>query len=140
MITVSVKRVLPFPAEKVWGVFGDFGNRGWAGYPKIEMIGEGIGMIRRLHFDGYEPIDEVLEYYDEASMTFVYTVHDMPLPIVDYRSTVQISAEDDGSALVEWSCVCSPEDKSMTADKINRMIRKTYEPKLDLLHEHLNTL
>ena len=58
MVEVHVARDLDFPAATVWALLEDFGDISWApGIDRIEVIGEGIGMIRRLHMQGMDPID-----------------------------------------------------------------------------------
>jgi hypothetical protein len=69
MVNVKLIRDLDFTAQRVWAVLEDYGNMEWAmGPPKVEVIGEGIGMIRRVLIEGMDPIDEVLETMDAEKM------------------------------------------------------------------------
>ncbi|MGI9295591.1 MAG: SRPBCC family protein, partial [Pseudomonadales bacterium] len=56
MVEVTVTRELHANVDKVWGILGDFGNLSWVPGPeKVDVIGSGQGMIRRLHVAGMEP-------------------------------------------------------------------------------------
>lgn len=135
MINVELIRDLDFPAEQVWAVFEDFGNLEWAmGAPRVEVIGEGIGMIRRVLIEGMDPIDEVLEAMDPAGMSFAYSIpRGLPLPLTDYRSSARVEAKDDGSARVHWSCRCTPTDSAMSEQDAEQLIQSTYNSLLDSL-------
>ncbi|MDP4652506.1 MAG: SRPBCC family protein, partial [Haliea sp.] len=75
MINVKVERELNAPVDKVWSLLEDFGNLKWyPGWTKLDVIGEGPGMIRRIHMDGMDSIDEILESMDPASRSFSYTI------------------------------------------------------------------
>lgn len=135
MITVELIRDLDFPAEQVWAVFENFGNLEWAmGPPRVEVLGEGIGMIRRVLIEGMDPIDEVLEAMDCAGMSFEYSIpRGLPLPLTDYRSSARVEARDDGSARVHWSCQCTPTDPAMTEQDTEQLMQNTYNSLLDSL-------
>ncbi|TNF36837.1 MAG: SRPBCC family protein [Gammaproteobacteria bacterium] len=106
-----VEREVPITADKLWGILGDFGNMGWApGIEKTEVIGEGIGMIRRIHMPNMPPIDEVLESVDHSAMHFSYTIpRGLPMPIKNYRAEVQLTALPNGSTRIHWACTGKPE-------------------------------
>jgi hypothetical protein len=134
MVNVELIRDLDFPAEQVWAVLGDYGNLEWAMAPKVEVIGEGIGMIRRVLIEGMDPIDEVLEAMDPAGMSFAYSIpRGLPLPLTDYRSSARVEAKDDGSARVHWSCQCTPTDPAMSEQDTEQLMQNTYNSLLDSL-------
>ena len=141
MGTVKLVRELDFPAARVWLVLEDFGNMEWVmGPPKVEVIGEGIGMIRRILMPGLEPIDEVLESSDPATMTYSYTIpRGLPLPLTDYRSTARVEETETGGARVHWSCECKPIDASMTVEAIESLMHNTYNSMLDALEAFLQS-
>ena len=141
MVKVKLVRELNFPAAQVWAVLEDFGNMEWVmGPPKVEVIGEGIGMIRRILMPGLEPIDEVLETSDAATMTYSYTIpRGLPLPLTDYRSTARVEATESGEARVHWSCECTPIDASMTEAAIEALMQDTYNSMLDALEAFLQS-
>ncbi len=50
MVELTVTRTLKSNADKVWAILGDFGNLSWVPGPdKVEVIGSGAGMIRRIY-------------------------------------------------------------------------------------------
>ena len=53
MVEAKLVRELDFPAQRVWAVLEDFGNMEWAmGPPKVEVLGTGEGMTRRILREG----------------------------------------------------------------------------------------
>jgi hypothetical protein len=135
MVEVSLIRDLDFTAQRVWAVLEDYGNMEWAmGPPKVEVIGEGIGMIRRVLIEGMDPIDEVLETMDAEQMSYSYSIpRGLPLPLTDYRSSARVEKRDDGNARVHWSCQCTPTDATMSEADIERLMHDTYNSLLDSL-------
>ncbi len=140
MVEVKLERDLEFPAARVWAVLEDYGNMEWVmGPPKVEVIGEGIGMIRRVLMDGMDPIDEVLEEMDPDNMTFAYSIpRGLPLPLEDYRSTARVEEKSDGTARVHWSCQCRPTDPNMSEADTESLIQGTYNAMLDALENFLS--
>jgi hypothetical protein len=135
MVNVKLIRDLDFTAQRVWDVLEDYGNMEWAmGPPKVEVIGEGIGMIRRVLIEGMDPIDEVLETMDAEQMSYSYSIpRGLPLPLTDYRSSARVEKRDDGNARVHWSCQCTPTDATMSEADIERLMHDTYNSLLDSL-------
>jgi carbon monoxide dehydrogenase subunit G len=116
MIRVKVERELNAPVDKVWALLEDFGNLNWyPGWTDLETIGEGPGMTRRIHMEGMEPIDEILEAMDAASRSFSYTIPKMPMPVSEYRAEVSLEPLDNGArTLARWNCSAKPEGISET--------------------------
>lgn len=139
MAGIAFERELPFPATSVWEVLEDFGNMAWApGVKQVEIIGSGIGMTRRLHMDGMEPIDEVLESQDPATMSFSYSIpRGIPLPVTDYLASARIEGIDDGRCRAHWSCTCTPTDDSMDEAQLEEMLHGTYTLLLDMVEAYL---
>ena len=137
-VNATVTRVLPFPCEQVWSLLEDFGNIHWApGIDKLEIIGEGVGMIRRLHIEGLEePIDEQLEAIDPAAMTFSYIIpKGLPFPLKDYRAISSLASEDDSSTTVTWQSDCKPDGLSI--EDSEAMLEGTYHQLIDWITEEL---
>jgi carbon monoxide dehydrogenase subunit G len=103
-VRVQVVRELDAPADAVWAVVSDFGNVDWA-MPgaQVDVIGEGIGMIRRLHTPG-GAVEEKLETCDAETRSFSYSIPGpMPMPVTDFRAWVQLTALDAAHTRVEWN-------------------------------------
>lgn len=138
MLDIELIRDIDYPAEKVWSVLEDFGNMAWTGALRVEVIGEGVGMTRRVMVEGMEPIDEVLESMDTANMTFTYTIpRGMPLPVTDYRAGARVERLDGGAARVIWSCTCNSADPNLNEKDVQGLLKDAYSGMLDGLEAHL---
>lgn len=111
MIEVDVVKELDAPVSKVWEMLENFGNLDWyPGWDRIEVLGSGVGMTRRIHMTGMDPIDEILESMNAASRSFSYTIPKMPMPVSEYRASVEVHSVDDGARTkVHWHCTAKPE-------------------------------
>ena len=102
MVELTVIRNISASVDAVWAVLDDYGNLSWIpGADNVEVIGEGVGMTRRLHMPGLDsPIDETLTAKDIAAKTFSYTIpKNAVIPFDDYNATVSVTG-DTGSATV----------------------------------------
>ena len=139
MVQIDFERDVPVSAQRMWAVLEDFGNMAWAaGGKKTELIGDGIGMTRRLHMDGMDPIDEVLQSMDPANMTFSYSIpRGLPLPVSDYIATARLQPLDAGNTRVHWSCTCTPDNPEQSLDALESMIHATYNLLVDMVTGYL---
>ena len=139
MVKVELVRDMDHPAGKVWAVMEDFGNLSWAGAPRVEVVGEGVGMTRKVIMEGMDPIEEVLETMDPATMSFTYTIpRGMPLPVTDYRSGCRVESRGDTQSRVYWSCTCTATDDNMSESDVQALLEGTYSGMLDGLDAHLS--
>ena len=137
-VQATVSRELPFPAHHVWNLLEDFGNIHWApGIDQLEIIGEGIGMIRRLHINGLEePIDEQLEAMDSQAMTFSYVIPTgLPFPLKNYRAISSLTANGN-TTTVTWRSDCEPDGLSI--EDSEAMLEGTYNQLIDWITDELN--
>jgi hypothetical protein len=141
MVDVKLVRDLDYPVATVWGLLGDYGNMSWMdGPPKHEIVGEGVGMIRRVLMEGMDPIDEVLESYDDATMSYSYSIpRGMPLPVTDYLSSCRVEERESGHARVHWSCRCTPVNGSMSEADTQALLEDTYNMMLNWLEDYLKS-
>lgn len=104
MSEVVVSREFEAPAERVWAVLADFGDINWApGMEKVEVIGDGPGMTRRIFMPDMEPIDEVMQSIDHQQRRLRYTIpRGNPLPIKDYLAGPTVIALDETRCRVDW--------------------------------------
>lgn len=111
MIKVNIEMELDAPVNRVWELLENFGNLDWyPGWEKLDVIGSGVGMTRRIHMTGMDPIDEILESMDAASRSFSYSIPKMPMPVSEYRASVEVQPLDDGArSKVNWRCEAKPE-------------------------------
>lgn len=138
MVNVKLVREMPFAAAAVWNVLQDFGDMGWTGAPDWDVIGEGIGMTRRVKMEGMDPIDEVLETMDAEAMSFTYTIpRGLPLPVTDYRAGGAVRSIDAERCEITWTCTCTPTDESMSTEDVDALMKATYSSLLDGLEARL---
>ncbi len=139
MASVDYSRDLNFSAEKVWAVLEDFGNMDWSGgIERVELIGEGVGMTRRLHITGMDPIDEVLESMDSATMSFSYSIPvGLPLPVTGYVASARIEPLGDQQCRALYNCQCEPTDPNLSDADLEAMVHGTYSMLLDMVEAYL---
>lgn len=140
MVEVNVSRTIPVSAAKAWALLEDFGDINWApGIDKIDVIGSGIGMIRRLHIQGMAPIDEQLTARDAEAMSFAYIIPvGLPMPLTNYGANAKVTAVDDNSCRVDWHGEADPDGISEN-DAIG-MLQGTYESLLQWVDDELTKI
>lgn len=134
MLNVRVERDVPIATETLWQVLSDFGNLSWApGIERLEVEGEGPGMVRKVFMPGMPAIDEVLEAVDHQALRYSYTIpNGLPMPIADYRAEVQVLPLDNGQSRIHWSCTGRVTGGSKPAD-IQAMMEGVYQQMIDWL-------
>lgn len=133
MIELTVTRTLNASSDKVWAILGDFGNLSWVPGPeKVEVIGSGIGMIRRLYMSGMAPFDEILQSLSADQKTFSYTVpQNTFIPFDNYNADVTVSEVTDSTSQVIWHCTLDSGD--MPEADAKSMMKATFEMMLNAL-------
>ena len=137
MVELTVIRNISASLDAVWAVLDDYGNLSWIpGADNVEVIGEGVGMTRRLHMPGLDsPIDETLTAKDNSAKTFSYTIpKNAVIPFDDYNATVSVMG-DDGTATVNW--YCSFDEGDVPEADAKSMIEGSYTMMLDALADKL---
>jgi carbon monoxide dehydrogenase subunit G len=138
-VKAKVERELNFSSDKVWRLLEDFGNIHWApGIDKLEVIGEGVGMIRRIHIDGLDsPIDEVLESIDSHSMAFSYSIpRGLPFPLSNYQAFAKAKSIGTDKTLVQWQSDCEPD--GISHEDATNMLVDTYNQLIGWINDELN--
>ncbi|MBD2859159.1 SRPBCC family protein [Spongiibacter sp. KMU-158] len=127
MIEVHVSREVDAPLEKVWALMANFGDLSWApGIERLEVIGEGIGMIRRVYMPGMEPIDEVLTGMFPEENRLSYDIpRGLPMPMTDYSASGQVSDLGEGRSRLDWYGRCKPLEGLSEADA-SKILEDTY--------------
>lgn len=98
-------------AAELWAIVKDFGAVGWMqGVSKVEVEGDGVGMIRYIHAAGGAPIPEKLTSLDEGARRLEYTIlENNPLPVSNYAAHVSVVDLGDGRSRLEWGCSADPQ-------------------------------
>jgi hypothetical protein len=65
MVEVSIEREFDVSAEKLWAILADFADISWIpGIEKVEIEGEGVGMIRHVTAPGLPQLHERMDAID----------------------------------------------------------------------------
>jgi len=102
MTSIHVTQRLPYSAEAVWALIGDFGGlHRW--HPQVRRLDlSWEGRIRTLHYaDGSRAVER-LEARNDAAYRYVYVLVDGSLPVQACRSKLEARA-DGAHCLVTWS-------------------------------------
>ncbi|KQT50280.1 MxaD protein [Aureimonas sp. Leaf454] len=120
--------------ETVWKTIGGFCGIGeW--HPVVEKCAlseKGSKPERTLTLKGGGTLVEEEQARDEASMSYTYTILSGPLPVEDYKSTIMVTKEGDGSK-VTWSGDFKA--KGATDEKAQEVIGGVYEAGLKSISE-----
>lgn len=130
---ITVEKIINAPIEKLWSLCADFGNIDWfkgnglSGPQKVDVEGEGIGMARLIHMEGFdEPIKEVLTYMDAKNYTYSYDIMPNPLmPFTDYKATGTLTAQADGTTKATWRASFSTD--TLSDDDARDIMNGTYQ-------------
>ena len=109
MIDLTSRREeeFPVPAQKLWETIADFGALG-AWWPegmleKVEIVGEGVGMVRSIHTTVGIVLNEKLESIDhDARFLELSIVGDLPAGMQDYHATGRVCEGEDDHCVLIW--------------------------------------
>lgn len=136
---IIVTRNFNVPAEKVWSVLEDFGNMGWLNMAdiSIEVIGEGIGMVRRVSLNG-QYIDERLESMDKQAGLLTYSIEECELfPFKNYLAQMTVEKINELECKMTW--MSDFEEGNMPKEEAESMMTFNYNTMLDSLAVHVES-
>ena len=136
---IIVTRNFNVPAEKVWNVLEDFGNMGWLNMAdiSIEVIGEGIGMVRRVSLNG-QYIDERLESMDKQAGLLTYSIEECELfPFKSYLAQMTVEKINELECKMTW--MSDFEEGNMPKEEAESMMTFNYNTMLDSLAVHVES-
>jgi carbon monoxide dehydrogenase subunit G len=95
-------------ADQVWELVADFGNliKFWppGGLEKIEVEGEGVGMVRHIHTIIGIVLSERLEMIDHEKRHLELTITgDLPADMQNYRAHGEVHETGPDSCRIEWT-------------------------------------
>lgn len=134
---VHVQRELEYSADTVWALLEDFGNMSWApGIQKMEVEGQGPGMVRKIYMGDGPSIDERLDSIDPARRYLEYSIPaNNPMPVTDYKASAQVTALSDGRCRVDWRSSATP--AGMSDEEAVQILNGAYNMMLDWIDAHL---
>jgi len=106
LIEVELEREYEFGAGDVWAVIANFGNVSWVpGIEKVDLEGEGVGMIRHLTVPVYPQLHERLETLDHVDKVLEYSIPAVEyISVKNYGARAQVIDLGPGRCRVLWSC------------------------------------
>jgi hypothetical protein len=124
MASATISKQLDVPADAVWKLISNFGDTSWMPPgTQATLVGEGIGMERRIAIGPDKSIHERLLALDEKARTLRYAIPvNVPFPVTNYRATMRVRAHGSGCEL-EWSADydCAPDAAPTIAKSIQGM-------------------
>jgi hypothetical protein len=95
----------------VWAVFADFGNVSWVpGVERVDLEGEGVGMIRHLTVPVFPQLHERLEAIDHEERVLEYSIPSVEyIQLKNYRARAQVVDLGSGRCRVLISCKADAE-------------------------------
>jgi Polyketide cyclase / dehydrase and lipid transport len=134
MTHVQVQGEIGASADAVWAVVGDFGGLVRALGGPVELEGEGIGQLRTITF-GSHAVVERLEELDQDAKRITYVIlQPGPLPVRDYRATMQLEPSGDGSCTLTWFSDFEPQGAS--EEDAVKAVRGVYDGGIAGLQRH----
>ena len=137
MIEVQTEREYEFGADDVWAVIADFGNVSWIpGIEKVDLEGEGVGMIRHLTVPEYPQLHERLDAIDHDEKVLEYSIPAVEyIGVKNYGARAQVIELGPGRCRVLWSCKAEAEGtpEAEARDKV----RAFYQAMLGWIGDYL---
>jgi len=106
-LTSRKEEEFPVPAQKLWDVVADFGSvADW--WPpgmlsKVEVEGEGVGMVRSIHTIVGIVLHEKLVSLDSGKRELTLSiVGDLPGGMEDYRARGSVAEAGSGACTLTW--------------------------------------
>jgi len=111
MVKASIEREFDVDAGKLWAILADFGDISWIpSLEKVELEGEGVGMIRHVTAPGMPILHERMDAIDHEQMILDYSVPAVEyLRVKNYRARTQVVALEGGRCRLVWSCESEPD-------------------------------
>lgn len=127
-LTVEEKVLVNAPAKAVWALIGGFQilDRWHPAVLTSTLLGTGkdVGNIRVLTLSKDVHIVEKMEFYDEAAMSFQYSILESPLPVKNYSATISVKSIADNKAEVIWKSKFNA--ANVSSDEVKKTISDIY--------------
>lgn len=139
MIEVQVEKTANVDTEQLWLKLSDFGDLSWfPGPQKIESIGSGPGMVRRIYLPEGGVIEEKLESLDNTQKSLTYSIAQTPaFPFSDYQAKVSVTEAGEKQAAVIWQSRFDAGE--VPESEAKAMLEGTYSAMIDALVDLVNT-
>lgn len=137
MVDVQIEREYEFAADEVWAVIADFGNVSWVpGIEKVDLEGDGVGMIRHRTVPVFPQLHERLDAIDHERKVIEYSIPAVEyISVKNYRARAQVVDLEHGRCRVLWSC--KAEAQGASEAEAGDKTRAFYEAMLGWIADHL---
>jgi len=138
MIDVEVEREMERSADEVWALLADFGNLCWVpGIEKVEVEGEGVGMVRHLTVPVFPPLAERLDFIDHDEKVLEYSIPAVEyISVKNYVARAQVIDRGPGRCLVRFRS--RAEAEGATDEEASEKTQTFYGGMLGWIEEYLD--
>jgi len=134
MAHVQVEGEIGATPDAVWELVGDFGGFVKALGAPVDLEGEGVGQLRTITF-GSKSVVERLDELDHDAKRITYSILQAgPLPVRDYRATMQLAPAGDAACTLTWFSDFEPEGAS--EEDAVKAVRGVYDGGIAGLRRH----
>jgi uncharacterized protein YndB with AHSA1/START domain len=130
MATASATIDIPASADQVWQLIGGFNTLpDWLPLITESTLTDG-GRVRSLKTADGGVVIERLQTFDNAAMTYSYSIEQAPFPATDYLATLKVEAQGQ-DARVTWSGRFTP--NGVSEEEVVALFSGIYQGGLDAL-------
>ncbi len=124
-------------ADALWAVVRDFADASWLpGNPTYSSEGEGPGMIRTIDTPPIPTVREQLEAIDDDGRVMSYRIiQGIPMPVKDYRASMQVVDAGEGRSRLVWSGEWEPD--GVTQEQAAEVVASMYKTVLGIMKTNL---
>jgi hypothetical protein len=124
-------------ADVLWAAVRDFGDVSWLpGRPTVSLEGDGPGMIRTIDTPPIPTVREQLDTIDDESRSIVYRVIEgIPMPVNDYRASMQVVDAGEGRSRLIWSSTWEPD--GITQEEAAKVVANMYTSVIGIMKTNL---
>ena len=114
MVEVSIEREFNVKAERIWDMLANFADISWIpALEKVELEGEGVGMIRHVTAPGLPIMHERMDGIDHENMALDYSTPEVEfLKTKNYSARAQVFALEGDRCRLHWACKSEPDGVS----------------------------
>ena len=106
MVEYSTEREFEIDADDIWAMLANFADVSWIpALEKVELEGEGVGMVRHITAPGLPQLHERMDAIDHEIMALDYSVPEVEyLKVANYTARAQVTPLSEGHCRLKWSC------------------------------------
>jgi hypothetical protein len=130
--TVAESVEVSAPPDKVWALVGAFGGSWHPLIAKVELIGSGIGQLRKIETIDGKQIIERLETMDDSKRFYRYT-NISGLPASNYTGTFVVTPKG-ANSVIEWRAQYLGDGQGTLVVKI--IVSTLFKTGLEALKKH----